>query len=95
MNDDLDSVRLLTRAEVAQVLNISTATLDDYVKRQVFPRPIQHVAGGRKMWKFVTVRDWIDRRSRSRYSPPKARGALKQGHNILRRMAAPRHAGKR
>jgi predicted DNA-binding transcriptional regulator AlpA len=81
----LDDIRLLDRKTVADALGVAADTLDDWCRRGLFPRAIQARAGGPKRWPLKTVKDWIERRKRARYSPPSARGSLRRGNQLKRR----------
>jgi predicted DNA-binding transcriptional regulator AlpA len=94
MDEDFDSVTLLTRQQVAGLLGIAISTLDDYVKRRVVPTPIQLTPGGRKMWKLATIKALVDKRARSHYSKPAPRGALMQGKRVKRWRSSPRVYGE-
>jgi predicted DNA-binding transcriptional regulator AlpA len=79
MADDLfENIKLLTREQVASALGCSPYTLDQRVRRGSFPRPLQAAAGGRKLWRYVTVQAWITKRERARYVKPSRRGRLRQ-----------------
>lgn len=73
-----DEIRLLKLRQVAEVLGVAPDTINGWVRRGHFPRPIQARPGTPKMWRFTVVRDWLEKRQRSRYVPPTPRGQLKQ-----------------
>jgi predicted DNA-binding transcriptional regulator AlpA len=81
----LDEIRLLDRKTVADALGVAAETLDEWVRAKSFPQPIQCVSGGPKRWRFAVIKAWIEKRQRSRYVPPKARGALMRGETLKRR----------
>ena len=55
--------RLLSRREVAALLNISITTLWRMVRAGLFPPPIR-VSPGRVAWPARTVVAWIDERAK-------------------------------
>jgi predicted DNA-binding transcriptional regulator AlpA len=75
---DLDEVRLLTLRQVAELLGRSADTINQWTKLGTFPKPIQSRPGAPKQWTLATVKAWIEKRQRARYSPPSRRGQLKQ-----------------
>jgi hypothetical protein len=72
----LDSIRLLNRKQVAEALGRAPDTLDSWVRKGVFPAPLQAAPGAPKQWRFTVVMAWLEKRSRSRYVPPTPRGKL-------------------
>jgi predicted DNA-binding transcriptional regulator AlpA len=78
---NLDAIKLLSRKDVARALGRSTDTLDSWVRRGVFPAPLQAAPGAPKQWRYTVVLAWIEKRQRSRYQPPSKRGQLKQEQN--------------
>jgi predicted DNA-binding transcriptional regulator AlpA len=83
-NEQLDSITLLDRGQVAKAIGRSPDTLDEWVAAGKFPRPIQAIDGGRKQWPLAQVKAWIAKRQRSRYQPRSPRGALKRGSKLIR-----------
>ena len=79
MSDSFDEIRLLNREQVAAAIGCSPYTLDERVARGTFPKPMQAIAGGRKLWRFTTVAAWISKRERARYVKPVKRGRLRRG----------------
>lgn len=75
---ELDAIRLLDRRQVAEAVGRSPDTLDDWVRKGLFPPPLQASAGTRKQWRLTVVRDWIEKRARTRYQKPSRRGRLRQ-----------------
>ncbi len=75
---DLDAIRLLDRRQVAEAVGRSPDTLDHWVRKGLFPPPLQAGAGARKQWRYATVLAWIEKRQRTRYRPPTRRGRLRQ-----------------
>ena len=61
MDERLAAYRLLSRWEVAMMLNVSVTTLWRMVRRGEFPPPIR-VSPGRVAWPASSVLDWIDER---------------------------------
>ena len=61
MDERLAAYRLLSRWEVAMMLNVSVTTLWRMVRREEFPPPIR-VSPGRVAWPASSVLDWIDER---------------------------------
>jgi predicted DNA-binding transcriptional regulator AlpA len=78
MNADYNSIKLLSRKEVAAAVGRSGDTLDQWVRKGLFPAPLQACPGAPKQWRFTTVMAWVEKRARSRYVPPSPRGQLKQ-----------------
>jgi predicted DNA-binding transcriptional regulator AlpA len=76
---EINEIKLLTRRQVAEVIGRTPDTLDFWVKQGFFPAPMQAFPGAPKAWRFAVVRDWIEKRQRSRYRPPTPRGQLKRG----------------
>ena len=75
---NLDEIRLLDLRQVAELVGRSTDTIDHWVRLKIFPPPLQARAGAKKQWQAGTVKAWIAKRQRARYSPPTRRGQLKQ-----------------
>jgi hypothetical protein len=76
---------VISRKEVALALNRSPETIDEWIERKLFPAWLQQTPGGPKEQTVETVRAWIEKRRRSRYVAPKARGALMRGSMLRRR----------
>ena len=82
MSDDkLAEIKLLTLRQVAEALGRAPDTINSWVRRGLFPSPLQALPGARKQWRLSTVQAWLAKRSRARYSPPSPRGRLKQNQN--------------
>jgi predicted DNA-binding transcriptional regulator AlpA len=75
---NLDEVRLLNRRQVAEAVGRSPDTLDEWVRKGLFPSPMQARAGAPKQWPYRQVVAWIEKRRRARYVPPTRRGRLRQ-----------------
>lgn len=75
----LDEIKLLKLRQVAEVIAVAPDTINGWVRRGLFPRPIQSRPGAPKMWRFTTVKAWVEKRQRARYQPPTPRGELMRG----------------
>jgi predicted DNA-binding transcriptional regulator AlpA len=80
---ELDSVTLLSKRQVAAALGVSAETLSDWVAAGRFPRGFATVTNGPLRWTTASVRDWIEKRQRSRAKRTK-RGQLRRGKWIPR-----------
>lgn len=76
-NPALARVMLLNRTQVAQVLGISVHTLDDWVKKSKFPRPLALSPGHAKKWRLIDVEIWLQRKLKKPAEKPTPRGAVK------------------
>jgi predicted DNA-binding transcriptional regulator AlpA len=79
---NLDAVKLLSRRQVAEALGRSPDTLDAWVRKGLFPAPLQAAPGAPKQWRYKTVMTWLEKRSRARYVAPAKRGQLKRGNRM-------------
>lgn len=73
----LARITLLTREQVAKHLGISVWTLDDWVKKSVFPAPLRLSPGHPRKWRLVDVDIWLQRRIKKPADKPALRGAVK------------------
>jgi predicted DNA-binding transcriptional regulator AlpA len=77
----LNAIKLLSRRQVAEALGRSPDTINQWVRKGLFPAPLQTAPGAPKAWRYTVVMAWIEKRSRARYVPPSKRGQLKQNQN--------------
>ena len=69
--DGLESVRCVTKKQVAELLAVSPHTVTDWCKAGKFPPPFRAMPGAPDRWRLKDVEAWIEkcRRSRAKQSP--------------------------
>lgn len=78
IDDPEAGLKLLRKAELCQLLGISTWTIDDWIKSGQFPKPIYITPGSPARFRLVEVQRFIDSRANKRRKPI-LRGRLKRG----------------
>ncbi|OLB74218.1 MAG: hypothetical protein AUI16_15190 [Alphaproteobacteria bacterium 13_2_20CM_2_64_7] len=75
---------VLTKRETAEVLGRAPETIEDWIKRKLFPPWIQQTPGGPKEQLVSVIRAHLQKRRRARYVRPMPRGALMRGKQLRR-----------
>lgn len=66
----IDSIRLLTRQEVADHLGISPWTLTSWVNKGKFPQPLRLSTGHALKWRVIEIEQWLARKARTSQKRP-------------------------
>ena len=69
MSHDSD---LVSRAEVARMLGVTTRTVQRYTERPDFPEPLGRLAAGR-VWRWADVEEWARRTLPLRQGRPRTK----------------------
>jgi predicted DNA-binding transcriptional regulator AlpA len=74
---EISPIKLLRKAELAEQLGVSTWTLDRWVARGKFPRPIYATDYSPAQWRLRDIEQWLQKRSVKRRRSYGFRGAKK------------------
>lgn len=69
-------VALLSGAQTARFLNVSTRTLSRWVVQGIFPKPVYLTPTSPAKWRVRDLENWIEKRAAARHPRPALRGAL-------------------
>jgi predicted DNA-binding transcriptional regulator AlpA len=73
-----DDIRLISFAEACEALNISSWTLDRWIRRGLFPAPIHLTPTSPRQFRVRDIAAHIDKRRRGRRVKQQPRGAVRQ-----------------
>lgn len=78
MTDSIDDITLLDRQQLAKALGYSPWTIDDWVRKGLFPKPMKLGPGRTQKWRLVDVKIWIKRELRKPRDKAKLKGAVRK-----------------
>ena len=78
IEDPVAGVRLLRKAQVCDLLGVSSWTIDHWIQQGRFPKPIFITPGSPARFRLIEVQRFIDASARKRRKPIR-RGKLRQG----------------
>lgn len=64
---------LLTKKEVAQLLRVTTRTVENYVSKALLPAPVK--VGGKALWSAQAIADFVAKGAHTQGSPATAADA--------------------
>jgi predicted DNA-binding transcriptional regulator AlpA len=76
--DEVSEIALVSARTLAKEIEFSVETINDWVRRGIFPKPIVAMPGSPRRWRLRDVEAWIEKRKRARNTKPAARGRLRQ-----------------
>jgi predicted DNA-binding transcriptional regulator AlpA len=77
-SDELD-ITLISLRTLAKQIDYAEETIDDWVRRGRFPKPIVAMPGSPRRWRVRDIQAWIEQRKRARHTKPAPRGKLRRG----------------
>lgn len=78
-------ITVLRRAEVCEALNVSTWTLDRWIRQGSFPPPMYLTPDSNvAVWRTTVIEAFLEKRRRARRVKPEPRGMFKRRYRRVR-----------
>jgi predicted DNA-binding transcriptional regulator AlpA len=82
--EQIRSIALIRKVDVAKALSVSTWTIDRWCREAVFPPPLYITPQSPAVWRIRDIEAFLEKRRRSRRKRPTERGQLKQHRRRLK-----------